>query len=60
MGVYILIASELQHLIWNAYDANSGAMVKIDLRKAFDKMSWAFIRGALVWALLGQTGLWQL
>lgn len=47
IGDHILLASEVQHLLWNAYDSNAGAMRKIDLKKAFDKMSWSFVRGAM-------------
>lgn len=36
----------LQHLIWNASESNAGAMIKIDLKKGFDKMGWPFVRGA--------------
>lgn len=56
MGDHVLLASELQHLIWNAYDAKAGAMMKIDLQKAFDKLSWSFISESL--RTLGFDEIW--
>lgn len=49
-----MIASELQHMIWNAFDS---AMIKIDLNKAFDRLSWPFLQGAL--SSLGFANSWS-
>lgn len=56
MGDHILIASELQHGIWNALDSNAGAMIKVDLHKAFDKLSWSFLQAAL--GSMGFSDVW--
>lgn len=43
IGDHIMLAFEIQHMLWNAYDSNAGAMRKMDLKKAFDRMSYSFV-----------------